>query len=157
MRFPFFLNISRRHKVKEKRLMEMTEVSFKNIYTVSSMFWQLHHIDSSGSLSSKFFPLHLLTEKGDRNESGWFTSLENVHVFMFSSAILNSQGAMLSSWCWHWCSWHTLNFYDKVFYVMVEALSGKLSCTWTGLVTMGNNFCDFLITNLDKLEKGLWS
>lgn len=79
----FFLNISRRHKAKEKRLMVMTEIGFKNIYTVSSMIWQLHYIDSSGSLSCKFFPcrLHLLTEKGDRNESGWFTSLENIHVF----------------------------------------------------------------------------
>ena len=31
------------------------------------------------------------------------------------------------------------------------ALSVELSCTWTGLVTLGNSFCYFLFSSLDEV------
>ena len=51
----------------------------------------------------------------------------------------------------------TLKFYDKVlFYVIVKALAGKLSCGQTILVVKGINFQDSLFASLDKIALPRW-
>ena len=46
----------------------------------------------------------------------------------------------------------------KVFYAMGKALSGELSCTWTGLVfSKVKHVCDFLLDSQGKFSFPTWS
>ena len=67
------------------------------------------------------------------------------------------QGAIVVTLNGRGCLYHTLKFYIKVFfYVTGKSLSGEVTCTWDGLVTLGYNFCDFQFAFQDIIILFKW-
>ena len=50
--------------------------------------------------------------------------------------------------------WSHFKVLGQSFYVIGNAVSGRLSCTWTGIISQRDNLCDFLYASqYDRTSK----